>query len=175
MAEKSSERVYTIPLRAGFLKTRRQDRANRSARMIRGFLSKHVEAGEIKISPRLNQILWKRGNSKPPPSVKVKVRVDDGIATARLPDELVIEKKPEKKGVATGIRDKVRDMRTLKPAQDSGSGAGGSDSRAGERAGSEKAESKPPGSKPENEKPAEVANPESAAKAAADGAKPKKE
>jgi large subunit ribosomal protein L31e len=93
----SDDRIYTIPLRAGWSTVPSHKRANRAVNEIKSFVSKHAKTDETRVSHKLNTYIWKRGNSKPPASVKVKVSVKAGLATARLPDELVIEKKKEGK------------------------------------------------------------------------------
>jgi large subunit ribosomal protein L31e len=107
-AVESVERVYTIPLRRGWSKAPANIRTNRAVNDIKRFLSKHVKVDDVKVSPRLNGLLWKRGSSRPPASVKVKVSVEEETVTARLPDEVVVEKKGESKGRLEGLKDKAK-------------------------------------------------------------------
>jgi len=112
-----ADRIYTIPLRKGWLNTRYHGRANRSVNDIKRFLIRHLKTDDVRISARLNELIWKRGNSKPPASVKVKVSVKGGIATARLPEEVVIEKKdkkPEPKSKIEELKQRAEDMKSGK-------------------------------------------------------------
>lgn len=108
-----TERLYTIPLRHSVRKTPAKERANRSARTIKIFLSRHTKADEVKISPQLNELIWKRGAKSPPPRVRVKISVNENIAMAMLPDEAAPKKEEKKKekSKATGIMKKVEEMR----------------------------------------------------------------
>jgi len=112
-----ADRIYTIPLKKGWLNTRAQGRTNRSVNEIKRFLVRHLKTDDVRISGRLNELVWKRGNSKPPASVKVKVSLKEGIATARLPDEIVIEKKskkPEPKNKIEELKQKAEDLKAGK-------------------------------------------------------------
>ena len=100
MAKTSSdERIYTIPLRSSWLPVPRIERNKKAVNTIKLFLSKHMHADDIKISQKLNKLLWKRSIKKPPSSVRVKVKVDSGgIVTASLPEEILKDKTEKKKG-----------------------------------------------------------------------------
>jgi len=93
----SSDRIYTIPLSKRRSKTPLNARAKRTVNDIKRLLEKRAKTDQVKVSPGLNALVWKRGISKPPAKVKVKVSVKDGVATARLPEEIVLEKKAGKK------------------------------------------------------------------------------
>ena len=97
---KSEERVYTIPLRKEWLKTRRVNRGKRSINTVKRFLSRHMHADEVKISQRISETIWARGSRKPPARIRVKARLDEeGKVFARLPEEMDPEKlKESKKG-----------------------------------------------------------------------------
>jgi len=104
--EKAGERIYTIPLRREWLKQTRVQRANRAVRAVQAFLIRHMKASEVKISPKLNELIWKSGAKKPPARVRVKARKDSkGVVTAQLPEE--IETKEESKGKLSGLKEKV--------------------------------------------------------------------
>jgi len=108
------EMIYTIPLRREWLKVPRKKRANRTVNVVKEFLSKHMKASEVNISPKLNEFFWKKGISNPPGSVKVKVSRDKGTVTARLPDELVLDKKADKKGgkgMLGGLKEKAKGIK----------------------------------------------------------------
>lgn len=100
------ERIYTVPLRVEWLRGPRIKRAGRSATAIRKFLFRHMKVGRVKISEKLNEQLWARGLKKPPASIKIKAQMDEeGIVTARLPDEIVI--KEEEKSKMEKLKEKL--------------------------------------------------------------------
>ena len=111
-----AERIYTIPLRREWLKQTRIQRSNRAIHAIQNFLTRHLKATEVKISPRLNELVWKRGAEKPPAKVRVKASKDaEGVVTARLPEEMVIKEEP-KTGKLEGLKEKVAG-KAEKPAE----------------------------------------------------------
>ena len=68
--------------------------------MLREFAEKHMKSSEIKITTELNEEIWKRGITKPPRRITVKMEKDeDGIVTISLPKkakkEPEVEKVPE--------------------------------------------------------------------------------
>ncbi len=108
MAEKTEtvERMVTIPLRAGWLKKARNDRTKRAIYEIRQYAMRHTDAGEVKVSKLVNELLWQYGIQKPPNKLKVKLSVSEGTAKVMLPDEKE-EPKEEKKGAVESIKDKL--------------------------------------------------------------------
>lgn len=108
MAEELQERVYNIPLRREWLKQTSVQRANRAVSAIQGFLFRHMKATEVKISPKLNEKIWEHGVHRPPAKIRIKARKDDkGIVTARLPEEIELEKKDEKKGRLDALKERA--------------------------------------------------------------------
>jgi ribosomal protein L31E len=110
MAEKTSEtkgieRIYTIPLRKGFLKEPRSKRSNRARREVEIFLKRHTKANKIKLSKGLNELIFSRGFKKPPGKVKVEVKGNFETVHAKLPGELTETKREKKKGVA-GLKER---------------------------------------------------------------------
>ncbi len=100
------ERIYTVPLRSEWRKGPRIKRAGRSATAIRKFLFRHMKVGRVKISEKLNEQLWTRGLKNPPAIIKIKAQMDEeGIVTARLPDEVVI--KEEEKSKMEKLKEKL--------------------------------------------------------------------
>lgn len=96
------ERIYNINLRSAWLKSPRTFRANKSVNTIKNFLTKHMNAKDIKISQTVNELIWIRGAKKPPGSIQVKASKDDeGIVTVMLPDEKI-----EVKEIKT-LKDKI--------------------------------------------------------------------
>jgi large subunit ribosomal protein L31e len=100
MAEKKSEvtleRVYNIPLRRVWVKVSRITRANRSVSEVRNFVKRHTKAKEVKVSQNVNSLIWASGIKKPPGMITVKVKVEAGIASVRLPDEITLEEEKKK-------------------------------------------------------------------------------
>ncbi|MEM0083447.1 MAG: 50S ribosomal protein L31e [Candidatus Nezhaarchaeales archaeon] len=76
MSEEASEveieRQYTIPLRI-VLGTPRWRRAARAIRFVRTFVSRHMKSDNVKLDPKVSEIIWSRGAKKPPKKIKVKV------------------------------------------------------------------------------------------------------
>ncbi len=106
-AEKYSiERIVAIPLRAGWLKKARNDRTKRAIYEIKQYAFRHTDAGEVKVSKLVNELLWQYGIQKPPNKLKVKLSVSEGIAKVMLPDEKE-EPKEEKKGAAAALKDRL--------------------------------------------------------------------
>ncbi|MDH5816023.1 MAG: 50S ribosomal protein L31e [Candidatus Nezhaarchaeota archaeon] len=66
------ERQYTIPLRI-VLGTPRWRRAARAIRFVRTFVSRHMKSDDVKLDPKVSEIIWSRGAKKPPKKIKVKV------------------------------------------------------------------------------------------------------
>jgi large subunit ribosomal protein L31e len=100
------ERVYTVPLRKEYLKQTRIQRANRAVNALQKFLIRHTKAEKVRVSPMVNDFIWQRGAKKPPSKVKIKVRIEAGVATARLPEEKEVIKE-EKKGRMEGLKEKA--------------------------------------------------------------------
>jgi large subunit ribosomal protein L31e len=118
----TGERIYTIPLRKEWLKATRNKRGSRAVSTLRNFLFRHMKAGDVKISQRLNEKIWVRGIQKPPSKIKIKASMKDDVVTARLPEEMVIEKDDGKKGKIEGLKDRLMDARSgaLKPGAGQG-------------------------------------------------------
>jgi len=86
------ERVYTVPLSRAWI-TARHRRTRRAVHILREFAEHHMKSSEIKIDTELNEALWKRGITKPPRRITVKMEKDeDGVVTISLPKET---KKPQ--------------------------------------------------------------------------------
>lgn len=83
----AEERIYTIPLRASWLKSPRVKRANRSVRTIEAFMERHMKAESVKISQGINKTLWSRGAESPPGKIRVKATKEGNVVTVTLPDE----------------------------------------------------------------------------------------
>jgi large subunit ribosomal protein L31e len=81
-----TERVYTIPL--GKVKSAPiYRRSNRAMTEVRSYLAKHMKVAEdeVKIDPGLNEVIWARGDMKPPLRVRVRaVKFEDGGVEAEF-------------------------------------------------------------------------------------------
>ena len=81
-----TERIYTIPLK-DTMRVPRYRRSNRAIQEVRSYLAKHMKTSEedVKIDKSLNEIIWARGDSKPPLRVKVRaVKFEDGGVEAEF-------------------------------------------------------------------------------------------
>ncbi len=112
MAEKESERLYTIPLRGEAMKSPRVKRANRAVKTIQSFLQRHMKSDTVKVSQKLNETVWVRGIHHPPSKIKLKARKEGGIVYAMLPDETFEVKKKEqpKEEAKTALQKKAEEL-----------------------------------------------------------------
>jgi len=91
------ERVYTIPLRSAWIRSGRIMRSKKSVNAVRNFISRHMHANDVKISPKLNHALWSSGAKKPPGKIRIKASIDaEGLASVKLPEEITLEEEKEK-------------------------------------------------------------------------------
>jgi len=90
------ERVYTVPLRKGFMKAPRTKRAKKAVKVLKEFLKKHMKCEEVKILKELNECLWSRGIQKPPARVKVRVVKSESVCEANLYDLPIKKEEPSK-------------------------------------------------------------------------------
>jgi len=81
-----TERVYTIPL--GIVKcVPIYRRSNRAMSEVRQYLARHMKTSieNVKIDPGLNEVIWARGDMKPPLRVRVRaVKFEDGGVEAEF-------------------------------------------------------------------------------------------
>jgi large subunit ribosomal protein L31e len=81
-----TERVYTIPL--GIVKSVPiWRRSNRAMTEVRKYLARHMKTTveNIKIDTGLNEVIWARGDMKPPLRVRVRaVKFEDGGVEAEF-------------------------------------------------------------------------------------------
>lgn len=95
MSEVVSEREYVIPLRDAYEASRTR-RAKRAINIIKEFAKKHMKAEIVKISGKVNSLIWSRGIEKPPRRIKVVMRKDkEGVVTVLLPEEAKEEEKKQ--------------------------------------------------------------------------------
>src|SRR5487761_1568858 len=104
------ERVYTVPLSRAWIAPRHR-RVVRAVNMLREFAEHHMKSEEIKIDWELNETLWKRGITKPPRRITVKMTKDeDGLVTISLPEleeeeaeAKSVEPEKEEEKISTGL------------------------------------------------------------------------
>jgi large subunit ribosomal protein L31e len=87
MAE--TERVYTIPLKV-VKQVPRWRRTNRAMSEVKNYLSKHMKTpvDMVKIDKSLNEVIWARGDEKPPLRIRVRaVKFEDGGVEAEFAGE----------------------------------------------------------------------------------------
>lgn len=71
------ERIYSIPLRRETLKVPPFRKANKAAKAVRQFISKHMKSTDVKLGKYLNLKIWEHGAKNPPHHVKVNAIKDD--------------------------------------------------------------------------------------------------
>lgn len=71
------ERVYNIPLRRETLKVPPFKKANKAAKTVREFISKHMKSENVLIGKYLNLMIWKHGAKNPPHHLKVNAVKDN--------------------------------------------------------------------------------------------------
>lgn len=98
MSEKEEivlEREYIIPLR-NVWKAPKKKRAEKAIKIIKNFAKRHMKAEEVKISEKVNELIWSRGIEKPPRKIKVVMRKDkDNIVRIELIGEAKEEEEAE--------------------------------------------------------------------------------
>jgi len=66
------ERIYTVPLRKAYWTGSRLKRANRSVRILKEFVERHMKPEELLIQPEVNNEIWSRGIQKPPRRLRIR-------------------------------------------------------------------------------------------------------
>jgi len=66
------ERIYTVPLRMAYWSGSRLSRANRSVRILKEFVERHMKPEELLIQPEVNDRIWARGIQKPPRRLRIR-------------------------------------------------------------------------------------------------------
>src|SRR3989338_868239 len=99
------ERTYVIPLRRETLKVPPFKKANKAAKAVREFISKHMKSENVAIGRYLNLYIWRHGAKNPPHKVKVNTAKDDkgkvfvelfGAPKEGLTEEKKVAKKEKK-------------------------------------------------------------------------------
>ena len=71
------ERAYVVPLHKQTLKVPPFRKAEKAAKTLREFISKHMKSDDVKIGRHLNMKLWEHGMKNPPHKIKVIASKDD--------------------------------------------------------------------------------------------------
>ncbi|MFW9768890.1 MAG: 50S ribosomal protein L31e [Candidatus Thorarchaeota archaeon] len=66
------ERIYTVPLRKAYWTGSRLRRANKSVKVLREFVERHMKPEELLIQPEVNERLWARGIQSPPRRLRIR-------------------------------------------------------------------------------------------------------
>lgn len=66
------ERIYTVPLRMAYWTGSRIHRANRTVRILKEFIERHMKPEELLIQPEVNDKIWARGIQKPPRRLRIR-------------------------------------------------------------------------------------------------------
>ncbi len=84
----SELREYVVNLRRAY-EASRTKRAKYAIGLIRKFVARHmrIEEGKVKLSERLNELVWSRGMQKPPRRVHIEVERKDEFVYVRLKGE----------------------------------------------------------------------------------------
>jgi ribosomal protein L31E len=114
MADKI-ERTYNVNLRKGFIRTPRIKKAKKAVSTLRKFIIQHMKVDEVKIGPKLNDLIWQHGIKNPPHHVKVTAVKEDKVARVELEGiafKTIIPKKKEEK--AAGLKGKLDELTKTK-------------------------------------------------------------
>lgn len=67
------ERIVTVPLR-DVLAEPKHERAGKAMTVIREHLAQHfkVDEEDVRLDPSINEVVWSRGQKKPPSKVRVR-------------------------------------------------------------------------------------------------------
>ena len=79
----ADEKIYTVPLRKGFLKAPKYARTKKAVKVLKEHLAKHLKK-EVKVGKHLNLELWKHGRKNPPSKIKIRIDEVDDKSIAEL-------------------------------------------------------------------------------------------
>lgn len=71
------ERIYTIPLRRGTIKSPRTNRAKKAIAVLKTYIERHMKSKDISLSNKLNEHVWSQGMRNPIMKVTVSATKDD--------------------------------------------------------------------------------------------------
>lgn len=110
------KRTYVIPLRRGARNTPRYKRTNKSVRVLRAFVEKHMKTDKVLIGKVLNELLWENGIKNPPGKVKVDcIKDKEGVVRVELEGINYIDfKQKEKVNKNASFKEKLQSKMTNK-------------------------------------------------------------
>ena len=88
------ERIYTVPLRSGYVKKPRWRKTHYAVKTLKQFVERHAKLVP-RISREVNEAIWNHGGKNPPARIKVKIVARNGFAEVILPEGKITG---EKKG-----------------------------------------------------------------------------
>ncbi len=101
-----AEKIFTVPLRKGWLKVPKYRRGKKAIGVLKSFLLKNLKK-DVKIGKHLNSEVWMRGNRKPPARVKVRIEEEKDSVVAELINAPREIKEEKKKGKFEKLKEKV--------------------------------------------------------------------
>ena len=109
------ERIYTVPLRKGFVESARHRRTKKALCVLKTFLKKHFKAEDVKIGEKLNAKMWEKGAKNPPGKVTITgFKEDDNIVKVELKGHKYVDKtkkeEVKKEGIAAKLQEKLGGM-----------------------------------------------------------------
>jgi len=125
MAQEFKEKTITVNLRAVFAKPTTK-RAINSSHVLKNLVRKETRLKELKISNKVNELIWSRGRFNAPRKMTVKIIAEKGNGIIMLPEEKYEAKKdkkdqkgkaPEKVKEETGAK-KTEEKAEAKKAED---------------------------------------------------------
>ncbi len=85
------ERIYIVPLWRSWISGRGYRRAKKAVRYLRKFVSRHMRSDDIKISPKVNEIIWRNGIRNPPRKIKIRVVLGSDQVVYVMPAEEMLD------------------------------------------------------------------------------------
>ena len=85
------ERIYIVPLWRSWISGRGYRRAKKAVRYLRKFVSRHMRSDDIKISPKINEIIWRNGIRNPPRKIKIRVVLGSDQVVYVMPAEEMLD------------------------------------------------------------------------------------
>ncbi|MFB6088694.1 MAG: 50S ribosomal protein L31e [Candidatus Aenigmatarchaeota archaeon] len=87
---------YKVPLKK-IHKYPRRVRTKKAVKKLKNFLRRHTKSNNVKIGKELNELLWSRGNQKPPSSVEVSVSEVGGEVYCNVPGKEISKEEVKEK------------------------------------------------------------------------------
>ncbi len=110
MAKEFKEKTITVNLRAVFAKPTTK-RAINSSHVLKNLVRKETRLKELKISNKVNELIWSRGRFNAPRKMTVKIIAEKENGIIMLPEEKY-EAKKDKKGQKGKTPEKAKEETT---------------------------------------------------------------